>query len=88
MDYEANTYLLVTLSDFCDISTLQTVHPAVTYIGQVGQLTDIHRLGVSNQDWDQNKQEIRESLRRAGIVLVDVDKLQQRAKRNEEYDEL
>jgi hypothetical protein len=87
LDYDANTYLAVTISDARNPSTLQSIHPAVTYIGQVGQLRDIHRLCVAKQDWEQKQEEITETLMQAGIIRIDVEKLQQRAKRTD-HDEL
>ena len=88
LNYDLNTYLTVTLSDRCDPSTLQTVHPAVTYIDQVGQLTDVHRISIPVQDWEQGKEDIMQSLTRAGIVRIDVERLQQRAKRSDDHEEL
>jgi len=83
VDYDANRYLIVTLSNPSALQT-RNLHPAVTHIGQIGQLGDLHRLSVSKQDWDNEEQSILESLRRNGVIRVDHDKLQQRSKRGDE----
>jgi hypothetical protein len=81
LDYDANKYLIVTISN---PSALRDVHPAIAHIGQVGQLKDLHRLSVSNRDWDNEKDAILESLRRSGVSRIDYDKLQQRSRRQDE----
>ena len=55
---------------------------------EVGRLTDVHRLSAPIQDWKQGKEEIMRSLTRAGIVRIDVERLQRRAKRSDDHEEL
>jgi hypothetical protein len=82
LDYDANKYLIVTISD---PSALRDVHPAITHVGQVGQLKDLHRLKISNRDWDNERDAILESLREVGVSRIDHDKLQQRSRRQDEF---
>jgi hypothetical protein len=80
LDYDANKYLIVTLSQ-SDPSSLKNVHPAVTDIGQVGQLRNVHRIAIPKRDWDEQQHHILEALRQIGVSRIDHDELRQRVKR-------
>ena len=86
LNYEANTYLAVTLSPgstyFQDPATLAAVHPSISHVGQVGPLQDVQLVSVPKRDWDGVKEEVLQSLMGSGgIGRVDVQVAQQRAKR-------
>ncbi|KAF8823677.1 hypothetical protein F5879DRAFT_158444 [Lentinula edodes] len=86
MNYDLNTYVAVTLapnSPFLGApSSLSTVHPALTHVGQVGQLHDVQLVSVPKEDWSNIGDDILASLKGSeGVSSVSVQELRQRTKR-------
>ncbi|KAJ4475540.1 hypothetical protein J3R30DRAFT_565468 [Lentinula aciculospora] len=86
LNHNLNTYVAVTLapnSPFLDVpSSLSTVHPAVTHVGQVGQLHDVQLVSVPKEDWSNIGDDILASLKGSeGVTSVNVQELKQRTKR-------
>ncbi|KAG6892014.1 hypothetical protein C0992_002305, partial [Termitomyces sp. T32_za158] len=61
---------------------LTMVHPAVTHVGQVGQLQDVQIFSVPNSEWESVQEDVLEKLSKAnGVGRVDVQKVKARSKR-------
>jgi hypothetical protein len=89
LDRSANTYLAVSLSPSSpylqDPSALSGAHPALTHVGQMGQMRDVQILSVPIQDWNNAQHDVLRSLNaQEGIIRVDVQVLRERTKRGEE----
>ena len=86
LDHIANAYLAISLSPsslyYHNPSALSIAHPSIAYVGQVGQMTDTQLFSIPRQEWDQAQRDILGSLTaQEGVTRVDVQSLQQRAKR-------
>lgn len=86
LDYNANTYLAVTLSPaspyFQDPSALAKAHPSAIHVGQVGEMKDVQLIGVPKQQWDSAQSDILQFLKgQEGIRSVDVQAVKARSKR-------
>ncbi|KAI3619459.1 cutinase [Moniliophthora roreri] len=53
LDYSQNTYLAITLSS-SNPSNIVSLHPALTHVGQVGQLKDVQMFSVPKTVWESN----------------------------------
>lgn len=89
LDYTANTYLAVSLSPSSpylqDPSALSTAHPALTHVGQLGQMRDVQLLSIPISDWDHTEHDVIKSLNaQQGVIRVDVQVAKRRTKRGEE----
>ncbi|KAJ3731602.1 hypothetical protein DFJ43DRAFT_1078027 [Lentinula guzmanii] len=85
-NYDLNTYVAVSLapnSPFLNTpSSLSSIHPALTHVGQVGQLQDVQLVSVPKDDWNNIGDDILASLKGSeGISSVSVQELRQRTKR-------
>jgi hypothetical protein len=61
-------------------STLDSVHPSISYTGKVGELDDVHLVSVTALSGQ--RQEILDVLQRApGVIKVEIQQYRQRAKR-------
>ena len=88
LDHDLNTYLAVTLSSnspyYGTPQQLEMVHPAVAHVGQVGSMEDVQLFSVPNLEWERVSKEVIERLSGAdGVGRVDVQQLEQRARRDE-----
>ena len=77
LDYNANTYLAITLSPsltyLLDLSSLAKVHPSAIHVGQVGEMKDVQLISVPKQQWDSAQKDILQYLNdQEGIHSVDV----------------
>lgn len=88
LDHTANAYLAITLSQssalFSDPAGLAQ-HPAVQYVGQVGQLQDVQLVSVPRAQWVEAEADVMGWLKaRDGVVNVQVQSPPRaRAKRDE-----
>jgi len=84
LDYVSNAYLAVTLAAsspyFSNPSTL-TSGTALSYVGPVGELSDVHLFGAPKPEWDASQ--LQEIAQKAGVIAVEVQEPRQRAKRDE-----
>ncbi|ESK94208.1 hypothetical protein Moror_8318 [Moniliophthora roreri MCA 2997] len=89
LDYSQNTYLAITLSS-SNPSNIVSLHPALTHVGQVGQLKDVQMFSVPKTVWESNiGDEIKGILegqkgRDEGVIRIDVQEMKQRVKRGGE----
>ena len=85
LDFTANVYLTVTAPRASPV-TLASAHPAVSYVGTVGSLEDVHVVGVAKSQWSGNESDIMGRLKDvAGVVGVEVEQEpRRRAKRGDE----
>ncbi|KAG5350331.1 hypothetical protein J132_09753 [Termitomyces sp. J132] len=86
LNYDLNTYLTVTLSSsspfFVEPAQLAMVHPAVTHVGQVGQMQDVQIFSVPTLEWDSIHKDVLEKLSKAnGVGRIDVQKVEARSRR-------
>jgi hypothetical protein len=86
LNYDANTYLAVTLSSsspfFQQPATLTQVHPAVAHVGQVGQMKDVQLFSVAKFEWAKVSEVVLSKLEKSeGVRRVDVQKPAQRSRR-------
>jgi hypothetical protein len=86
LNYDSNTYLALTLSPhslyISSPSAVLQAHPALTYVGQVGQLADVQLYGVPKAVWQQESESIMNLLKSLeGVDSVDVQSLRTRPKR-------
>ncbi|KAG6859143.1 hypothetical protein C0993_004475, partial [Termitomyces sp. T159_Od127] len=86
LNYDLNTYISVTFSSsspfFGEPAQLAMVHPAVTHVGQVGQLQDVQIFSVPNSEWDSVHKDVLEEMSKAdGVGRVDVQNVKARSKR-------
>jgi hypothetical protein len=66
-------------------ASLASIHPALTHVRQIGQLSDAQLVSVSKDDWDGVSEDILKSLKAAdGVVSVKVQQPKQRSKRGDE----
>ncbi|KAJ7069572.1 hypothetical protein C8F01DRAFT_977204 [Mycena amicta] len=85
LNYYANTYLAITIpassSYMHSPASLQKLHPAATYVGQVGAMTDVQLVSIPKAQWESSdtRAEILEAFKAAG--KVDIQEPKQRAKR-------
>lgn len=85
-DHNANVYLAITISpaspSYQNPEQL-AVHPALTYIGPVGQLRDVQTFSVPREDWGRVQGDVLRQLSDLpGVQRVDVQEPpRQRAKR-------
>ncbi|KIK64367.1 hypothetical protein GYMLUDRAFT_39915 [Collybiopsis luxurians FD-317 M1] len=89
MNHNVNTYVAVTLapnSPFLSMpSSLSSLHPSLTHVGQVGQLNDIQLVSVPKEDWGNIGEEVLRKLKGSdGVQGVSVQELKQRAKRGDD----
>lgn len=75
-DHSANVYITVTVSSSSSLyqHPEQLVsHPALNYIGQVGQLRDIQLLSVPREEWEHVQGDVLSNLNGLqGVTRVDV----------------
>ncbi|KAF5355322.1 hypothetical protein D9758_006036 [Tetrapyrgos nigripes] len=65
--------------------SLAAIHPALTHVRQIGQLSDAQLVSVTKEDWDTMSEDILKSLKAAdGVVSVNVQQPKQRSKRGDE----
>ncbi|KAF8644584.1 hypothetical protein AX16_008382 [Volvariella volvacea WC 439] len=86
LDYSSNAYLVVTLSStspfFSAPSTLASLHPSLSFVGQVGQLSDVQIVSVPQAHWEQDGNAIVASLRSGeGVVSVNLQQPKHRIRR-------
>jgi hypothetical protein len=86
LDYQANTYIAVTVTAGSEYvtspSSLANIHPALSYVGKVGELDDVQLLAVPKPQWESESESILSYLKgKNGINGVDVQELRQRVKR-------
>lgn len=86
LNYDLNTYLTVTLSSgspfLGEPAQLAVVHPAVSHVGQVGQMQDLQIFSVPKSEWESVHEDVLEKLSKAsGVGRVDVQKVKARSKR-------
>lgn len=84
-DHAANVYLTVTTYRSSQ-SSLATAHPAVSYIGPVGGLSDVHVVSVPKDAWSGNERDIMRRLKGVqGVMGVEVQpEPRRRVKRDDE----
>lgn len=85
LDFTSNVYLTVTALRASQ-ALLASVHPAVSYVGTVGSLEDVHIVSVAKSQWSGNDSDIFGRLNGvAGVVGVEVQQEpRRRAKRGDE----
>ncbi|KAF9032924.1 hypothetical protein BJ165DRAFT_1357548 [Panaeolus papilionaceus] len=94
MDHSAHSYIAVTLAPnspyFSNPASLTALHPALTYDGQVGALDDTHLYSVPKGEGDSALHErddvlgvLEERGPAGGIIHVELQQLQRRARRDE-----
>lgn len=76
LDHNSNIYLAVTVSPSSHVyenpAELAT-RPELTYVGQVGQLRDVHLLSIPRDDWSQTQADVLSAIRNVnGVQRVDV----------------
>ena len=75
-DHNANVYLAVTLSSSSALYQNPqdlAAHPALTHIGQAGQLRDVQLLSVPRDDWERVQSDVLSKLNSLhGVSRVDV----------------
>ena len=86
LNYDSNTYFTVTLLSnspfFSEPAQLAMVHPAVTHVGQVGQMQDVQIFSVPKLEWDSVSKDVLEKFSKAhGVGRVDVQKVEARSRR-------
>lgn len=86
-DHGANVYLAVTISPNSPLfqhPEQLAVHPALTHVGQVGELRDVQLLSVPRENWSGAQNDVMSSLNGVdGVKRVDVqDPPRMRAKRD------
>ena len=86
MDFNANTYLTVTVTPGSFVANnpaLLVVHPSMSHLGKVGQLMDVEIVSVPKDVWDGLKGDVVQSLNTLdGVRRVDVQETPKaRAKR-------
>jgi len=89
LDHKANVYIAVSIQEgsqkLSDPSLLTTVHPALAYVGPVGQLGDVQLVSVARDVWEDSMEEILRRLNAEDDVQrVDVQSLKMRVKRGDE----
>ncbi|KAE9405849.1 hypothetical protein BT96DRAFT_306495 [Gymnopus androsaceus JB14] len=63
-------------------SSISTLHPALTHVGQVGSLDDVQLVSVPKEDWSNIGDDILASLKNSqGVHSVSVQEPKQRTKR-------
>ena len=93
LDYAANIYLAVSLtpSSAYHGSPIEVPSfPAVTQIGNVGELSDVLLLAVPKDDWQSDGSTILQTLKedKDNVVRVDVQEPKRRMKKGGDHDEL
>ena len=86
LNYNANTYLAITLSPGSQYlqspPSLVEEHSSLVHVGNVGQLEDVHLYGVPNVVWQRDGDNIVNFLKELeGVSGVDVQIPQMRSKR-------
>lgn len=86
MDFSANAYLTITTAPGSAVAnnpSLLAVHPSVTSLGKVGELTDVQIISVPRNVWVESKDTIVQYLNALdGVRRVEVqDPPRTRAKR-------
>jgi len=91
LNHDLTTYLAVTLSPSASTSTLADPIPveppvSVAYLGTVGQLSDVHLLGIPKEEFRTEGTEILDALReREGVVRVEVVAAPQTKRKRDEF---
>lgn len=89
MDYSSNTYLAITLSPSSTTnpaSLVASLSSGSYYVGQVGELADVHLVSVPKADWEQSQDQIVRTLRASvGVQRVDVQPEPKRRVKRDEF---
>ena len=85
LDYASNVYLTITTSPH-SIGSVADAHPALTYVGPVGSLTDVHIVSVPKDAWLANGSNILSRVKAFdGVAGVEVQpEPRRRTKRGDE----
>lgn len=84
LDYSNYVYLAVTFSSASPStgSAMTSIHPALSCVGQVGQLKDVQLYSIPKTDWQHVNMEIMQAVKESdGVLRVDIQQPQLRAKR-------
>jgi len=86
LNHNLHTYVAVTLSPNSPFlntpSSLSTLHPLITHVGQVGSLDDVQLVSVPKEDWNNIGEEVLAKLKaEEGVQSVSVQELKTRTKR-------
>ncbi|KAI0344968.1 hypothetical protein BDW22DRAFT_1353787 [Trametopsis cervina] len=85
-DHTSNVYLAVTISPNSPLyqnPDQLASHPALTYVGQVGELRDIQLLSTPRSGWSTMQEDVISALNGLnGVRRVDVQEPRTRAKRD------
>lgn len=86
MDHSTSTYLAVYLSQSSPYvrspASLSNLHPAARFEGQVGELTDVQLVAISNSDWETSRSQIMAALQAgSGVTRIEVQQPKTRKKR-------
>ena len=87
LDHSSNVYLTVTTSSSAAVSSNPqslAIHPSISYLGPVGQLRDVHLLGIPRESWELIQDNVLSTLKgMPGGQRVDMEQPpRMRAKRN------
>jgi hypothetical protein len=76
LDYAINNYISVTLSPRSSLRSSPdrlAQHPAVSYVGLVGELQDVQLVSVPKADWAEKEADVLEWLKaRDGVIQVNI----------------
>jgi hypothetical protein len=89
MNHVTQAYISVNFaqnSPFYDTpDTLSSIYPGLTYLGQVGELSDVHLYSFPQENWLAARGEVLSGLQDSdGVLHVEVQRPVQRVKRGEE----
>lgn len=91
LDYSANVYLAVSLtanSVYLNNPISLTTYPALSFVGNVGELADVKLVSVPKDEWQNIGEDILKSLRADKDNVVRVDFQEPKTRRKRGADEL